>query len=93
MMYLKKPLKTIHYSASTLPTVRPECSKTMLVSCSRVAQAYSMQLMCHIPACRLTCRKRSGINCDVCEPECPNEAISMGPRILTIATATTALHS
>ena len=21
------------------------------------------------------------INCDVCEPECPNEAISMGPEI------------
>jgi NAD-dependent dihydropyrimidine dehydrogenase PreA subunit len=20
------------------------------------------------------------INCDVCEPECPNDAISMGPR-------------
>ncbi len=22
------------------------------------------------------------INCDVCEPECPNEAISQGPEIL-----------
>jgi ferredoxin len=25
------------------------------------------------------------INCDVCEPECPNEAISMGPEIYVIA--------
>ncbi len=24
------------------------------------------------------------INCDVCEPECPNQAISMGPEIYTI---------
>lgn len=24
------------------------------------------------------------INCDVCEPECPNEAISMGPEIYHI---------
>jgi ferredoxin len=24
------------------------------------------------------------INCDVCEPECPNEAISMGPEIYQI---------
>ena len=24
------------------------------------------------------------INCDVCEPECPNEAISMGPEIYII---------
>lgn len=24
------------------------------------------------------------INCDVCEPECPNEAISMGPTIYVI---------
>lgn len=24
------------------------------------------------------------INCDVCEPECPNEAISMGPEIYDI---------
>ena len=24
------------------------------------------------------------INCDVCEPECPNEAISMGPEIYRI---------
>jgi ferredoxin len=24
------------------------------------------------------------INCDVCEPECPNEAISMGPEIYLI---------
>ncbi len=24
------------------------------------------------------------INCDVCEPECPNEAISMGPEIYMI---------
>ena len=24
------------------------------------------------------------INCDVCEPECPNEAISMGPEIYWI---------
>ena len=24
------------------------------------------------------------INCDVCEPECPNEAISMGPDIYVI---------
>ena len=24
------------------------------------------------------------INCDVCEPECPNNAISMGPRIYVI---------
>ena len=24
------------------------------------------------------------INCDVCEPECPNEAISMGPQIYVI---------
>ena len=24
------------------------------------------------------------INCDVCEPECPNEAISMGPEIYEI---------
>ena len=24
------------------------------------------------------------INCDVCEPECPNEAISMGPEIYVI---------
>ena len=26
------------------------------------------------------------INCDVCEPECPNEAISMGPEIYVIDT-------
>ncbi len=25
------------------------------------------------------------INCDVCTPECPNEAISMGPEIFEIA--------
>jgi NAD-dependent dihydropyrimidine dehydrogenase PreA subunit len=25
------------------------------------------------------------INCDVCEPECPNQAISMGPDIYEIA--------
>ena len=25
------------------------------------------------------------INCDVCEPECPNQAISMGPEIYVIA--------
>lgn len=25
------------------------------------------------------------INCDVCEPECPNGAISMGPEIYVIA--------
>jgi ferredoxin len=25
------------------------------------------------------------INCDVCEPECPNDAISMGPRFYVIA--------
>ncbi len=24
------------------------------------------------------------INCDVCEPECPNQAIAMGPEIYTI---------
>ena len=24
------------------------------------------------------------INCDVCEPECPNQAISMGPAIYVI---------
>ena len=24
------------------------------------------------------------INCDVCEPECPNDAISMGPEIYII---------
>jgi len=24
------------------------------------------------------------INCDVCEPECPNDAISMGPQIYEI---------
>lgn len=24
------------------------------------------------------------INCDVCEPECPNDAISMGPMIYVI---------
>ncbi|MFK7887516.1 MAG: YfhL family 4Fe-4S dicluster ferredoxin [Gammaproteobacteria bacterium] len=24
------------------------------------------------------------INCDVCEPECPNDAISMGPEIFEI---------
>lgn len=24
------------------------------------------------------------INCDVCEPECPNEAITMGPEIYEI---------
>ena len=24
------------------------------------------------------------INCDVCEPECPNQAISMGPEIYVI---------
>ena len=24
------------------------------------------------------------INCDVCEPECPNEAISLGPEIYQI---------
>ncbi len=24
------------------------------------------------------------INCDVCEPECPNQAISMGPNIYVI---------
>lgn len=24
------------------------------------------------------------INCDVCEPECPNQAISMGPEIYII---------
>ncbi|MBU2834148.1 MULTISPECIES: YfhL family 4Fe-4S dicluster ferredoxin [Acidithiobacillus] len=24
------------------------------------------------------------INCDVCEPECPNNAISMGPQIYVI---------
>lgn len=24
------------------------------------------------------------INCDVCEPECPNSAISMGPKIYVI---------
>lgn len=24
------------------------------------------------------------INCDVCEPECPNEAISLGPEIYVI---------
>lgn len=24
------------------------------------------------------------INCDVCEPECPNQAISMGPEIYQI---------
>ena len=24
------------------------------------------------------------INCDVCEPECPNDAISMGPEIYLI---------
>ncbi len=24
------------------------------------------------------------INCDVCEPECPNDAISMGPEIYEI---------
>lgn len=24
------------------------------------------------------------INCDVCEPECPNQAISMGPEIYAI---------
>ena len=24
------------------------------------------------------------INCDVCEPECPNQAISMGPTIYVI---------
>jgi ferredoxin len=27
------------------------------------------------------------INCDVCEPECPNEAISMGPSVYVIAPA------
>lgn len=27
------------------------------------------------------------INCDVCEPECPNDAISMGPEIYIIETA------
>jgi ferredoxin len=27
------------------------------------------------------------INCDVCEPECPNEAISMGPEIYQIDAA------
>ena len=27
------------------------------------------------------------INCDVCEPECPNEAISQGPEIYVISTA------
>lgn len=27
------------------------------------------------------------INCDVCEPECPNDAISMGPEIYVIAAA------
>ena len=27
------------------------------------------------------------INCDVCEPECPNEAISMGPEIYAEFTA------
>ena len=27
------------------------------------------------------------INCDVCEPECPNEAISMGPEIYRIDAA------
>jgi ferredoxin len=27
------------------------------------------------------------INCDVCEPECPNEAISMGPEIYVIDSA------
>jgi ferredoxin len=25
------------------------------------------------------------INCDVCEPECPNDAISLGPEIYEIA--------
>ena len=25
------------------------------------------------------------INCDVCEPECPNDAISQGPEIYVIA--------
>jgi ferredoxin len=24
------------------------------------------------------------INCDVCEPECPNDAISMGPEVYVI---------
>ena len=27
------------------------------------------------------------INCDVCEPECPNDAISMGPEIYVIEAA------
>ena len=27
------------------------------------------------------------INCDVCEPECPNEAISQGPEIYVISAA------
>jgi ferredoxin len=27
------------------------------------------------------------INCDVCEPECPNDAISMGPTIYIIDAA------
>ena len=27
------------------------------------------------------------INCDVCEPECPNDAISQGPEIYVIAPA------
>ncbi len=26
----------------------------------------------------------SCINCDMCDPECPNEAIYMGPKIFTI---------
>ena len=27
------------------------------------------------------------INCDVCEPECPNDAISQGPEIYVISSA------
>ena len=27
------------------------------------------------------------INCDVCEPECPNQAISLGPEIYQIVGA------
>ena len=27
------------------------------------------------------------INCDVCEPECPNDAISQGPEIYVISAA------
>lgn len=28
--------------------------------------------------------EKSCINCDMCDPECPNQAIYMGPKIFTI---------